>query len=275
MSAHSRKWRTLDDTEVSLMKRMSANGMARDHIMSFFVRPGRKISPAVVAELDEKRPNVPPASDAEAAAYIRRRLAEASTSVPYDGFGPTSTLRVHEILQLSTEGQAVLPGFESAFVEFKSCVPNDKEGKARVAKAMVGFANREGGYIFFGVSDAGDIAGLEGSANIERFWDQIADVVGRHFMPAFRWDKAVVELDDKQIAVIYVYAADQKPIIAAHDFTASVTAGSVYFRYERSAELIRPGDLLQLLHERDRRTLATSTQSSPRRQRASKSLVRP
>jgi hypothetical protein len=44
-------WRSLDELEIALMKRMKLDHLKRDYIMSFFMRPGRVISPAAINEV--------------------------------------------------------------------------------------------------------------------------------------------------------------------------------------------------------------------------------
>lgn len=256
MAQKSSSYRTLDDIEIALVKRMNLSGLARDYIMSFFVRPGRVISPAVVSEVDVKRPEISPATEREAEIYINKRLNEASSSEPYHGFGPTSSIRVLEVLQFTRDAQSALPGFESHYAEFKSDLSSDKTGKAHIARSLAAFANHRGGYVFLGISDDGAVCGLPDDADIEAFWDELSDVISGHFTPFFRWERGMVELAGKRVAVAYAFSASDKPVIASADFTTKIRSGQIYFRYNRSTSPIHPGDLLNILHERDLRAVA-------------------
>ncbi|WP_171012828.1 MULTISPECIES: helix-turn-helix domain-containing protein [unclassified Caulobacter] len=251
-------WRSLDRTEVALIKRMKMNGLPRDFIMSFFVRPGRKISAAAPNEIIKKFPDISPASNEEVAQFIERRIRETSNSDRNHGFNPVSSLRVHEILDLTSDGQSALPGFESHFAEFKREIPAEKAGKAKIARSMASFANNNGGYLFFGICDDGHIIGIDDSQNVERFWNDISDVVTRNFSPFFPWERSVVEISGKMIAVIYVFASDAKPIYSSSDFTKHIEEGSIYFRYNRSSEKIKAGDLFNILQKRDQRVAASA-----------------
>jgi hypothetical protein len=251
-------WRTLDDTEIALVKRMNLNKLPRDYIMSFFVRPGRVISPAAVSELKKERPEIEPASLAEVEAFIQRRLSEATPPDAREGFDPTSSIRVRELLQSATEAQSVLPGFESFVAEFKSTLPTDKPGKAKVARTLAAFANHRAGYIFFGIENDGTICGLPDISLIEKFWDELSDVVMHHFTPFFRWDRSVVEIGGKNVAVAYAYEAPDKPVFACDGYAGEIFSGQIYFRYNRSTDLIRGGDLINILNERDRRAIAVA-----------------
>lgn len=256
MTQKSSNYRTLDDIEIALVKRMKLNRLPRDYIMSFFVRPGRAITPAVVSELAQKRPEIPPASEADVELYINKRINEANSLEPYHGFGPTSALRVREVLQLTKEAQTALPGFESHFAEFKSGLSSEKSEKAHVARSLAAFANHRGGYVFLGIADDGAIRGIAEDADLEAFWDELSDVISSHFTPFFRWDRGVVDVSGKRVAVAYAFAANEKPVIASSDYTNKIRSGQIYFRYNRSTEPIHPGDLLAILHERDHRAVA-------------------
>ena len=245
------KWRTLYEIEIALAKRMNLSGLPRDYIHSFFARPGRVISPAFVSELDEKRPDIAPATMQDTEAFIARRLSEANREDRTHGFGPTSSVRVREILQLSADGQGALPGFESHFAEFKSEVPTTKLGKAKVAISLVSFANHQGGYVFIGVSNDGTVIGIPEEIDVERFWDDLSNVVTAHFTPFFPWERSVVEFGGSRIAVAYAHQANEKPIIVSDGYTPEIVPGQIFFRYSRSSEVIRAGDLIQMLHERD------------------------
>jgi hypothetical protein len=263
-SGRKSRLRGLDEIELALMKRMKLNDLPRDYIMSFFVRPGRKISSAVTSEVLKQCPDISPATDEDVKAFINRRLREASSPGDYHGFGPTSAIRVQEILELTQDGQTALPGFESHFAEFKSELPKDKEGKAKIARSMAAFANNDGGYVFFGIADGGKILGIPEAANIERFWNDISDVVTRHFTPFFPWERNIVPVNGKNVAVAYVFSADKKPIIASSSFTDHLKEGHIYFRYNRSSECIHAGDLINILRERDRIVAAQAADSARR-----------
>ncbi|WP_082769771.1 ATP-binding protein [Caulobacter sp. CCH9-E1] len=253
-------WRGLDRIEISLMKRMSVNGLPRDYIMSFFVRPGRKISSAAPSEVMTKCPGIPIASEDDVVTYINRRLRESGEVDRQHGFSPVSSIRVREILELTQDGQSALPGFESHFAELKLEIPKDKAGRAKIAKSMAAFANNDGGYIFFGIDNSGKILGLRADENVEEFWDKLSDIVNRSFAPFFVWERGLVDVGGFLVAVIYIYSADRKPIICSTDCTNELSEGSIFFRYNRSSERIKAADLIRILEERDRAAIGRAAQ---------------
>ena len=246
-------WRTLDAIEIALIKRMRLQNLPRDQIMSFFVRPGRVISPAALSELESVRPDIEPASVLDTQNYISRRIAETSRDVPYHGFGPLSELRSREILNLALEGQVALPGVKTHFSEFKAELPRERLSLAKSAKTMAAFANNLGGYIFYGVGDGGDLIGIDRGVRIESVLDALGDVV-RKFTPFFQWSHSSMIVADKLLVVVYTFRADNRPVICSADFTNEMRDGDIYFRYVRSSRRIQAVDLHILLKERERFT---------------------
>jgi len=151
-----------------------------------------------------------------------------------------------------------LPGLESHIAEFKSASSLERIARAKIAKTLAAFANHQGGYIFIGIEDDGTISGLPSDLRTEEFWDELSDVITRAFTPFFQWERNVVQVGEHRIAVAYAYPAPEPPIVASADYAGEIYAGRIYFRYNRSVEPIRPGDLLKMLHERDRRVAAAA-----------------
>jgi len=250
-------WRTLDELEIALMKRMKLEKLPRDYIMSFFMRPGRVISPAAINEVFKTRPEISPADLGELEAFVARRINEANEENPYHGFGPVSAVRVRDILRTVNKSQNVIPGLESYIAELKSASVLNKAVKAKIAKTLSAFANNEGGYVFIGIEDDGEITGLPVELDIERFWNELSDVITRNFTPFFRWERSVVAIGETKIAVAYAYQAMEQPIMASADY-ADIVSGRIYFRYNRSVEAIRPGDMQRLLSLRDKRVASAA-----------------
>jgi hypothetical protein len=255
--------RGLEHLEVALMKRMILDRFPRDRIMSFFVRPGRVISPAAKSEVEKGKigRDVEPATPDELARFVSSRLNEIR---PFNEYaGPLSPSRVREVISLTRDAQESLPGFENQFSEYKEVLPTDRLGRIRIAKVAASFANARGGYVFFGISDDRAIVGIEVTDQIERQFQSIFQCVNESFTPAFEWDHALVEISGKTIAAIYVYEAENKPIICTREHNNDIHKGHIYLRYSASSRLIEPGDLLSMLGERDRRMMSRGIPQAP------------
>lgn len=246
--------RGLDAFEVALIKRMAQSGYPRDAIMSFIVRPGRKISPAAVHDVTSGRigRDIEAATVQEAEQFMRKRVNEASQFTA----GPTSPTIIREILRVGHGPQQSLPGFETSLIEYKREVPNTKDGRSKIAKTVASLANAEGGYIFFGVEDSRNIVGVPDDINLGKFWTDLSIVVTSYFAPAITWTPATVPVEGKEISVIYVSESRQKPIVSTGEL-CDIKKGVIYYRYPGISKAIEPGDLFTLLSQRDRIVLAS------------------
>lgn len=181
--------RGLEHTEVALMKRMIMEGFPRDRIMSFFVRPGRVISPAAIGEIKNRSigADVEAASEEETRRYITVRLNEVRSATRDAIGGPVSPTRIREVLSLGDDAQVSLPGFESQFCEYKQQLPGDRRARVKIAKTASSFANSRGGYVFFGIDDSRKVCGIASDINVQRAIDALSQCINEFFAPNFRW----------------------------------------------------------------------------------------
>ena len=84
-------------------------------------------------------------------------------------------------------------------------------------RAMAAFANRDGGYIIFGIKDRPhELVGLQGEA-LERF-QSIDNAVWTTnlkecFSPEILWDKTTYDFEGCTYGLIYTYESINKPVI--------------------------------------------------------------
>lgn len=253
--------RGLEPYEVALIKNMRHRGMTRDFIMSLILRPGRRLTPAAVSEVMTGRigPEINRATDEEAEAFIQMRLTGAHANTASQLGGPTSQTVVLEIIRTAKTSEANYAALESRTLEFKECPPTDKAGCCAIAKTIAAYANAGGGYVVFGVRDDREVVGIAEPDKFAKICDQISDVATECFSPAVTWDKNLVEYEGKSLGVIYTHRASTKPVIAMRD-SADIQKSTIYFRYEGKSQRIEPGDLLSMLHQRDR---AIAAQAAP------------
>lgn len=103
-----------------------------------------------------------------------------------------------------------LPKFESMTVEFKQ-EWNDKKDGAGIKKTLVAFANTAGGDLYIGVSDDGQVLGLDDPNLIE---EKIATTVRDSISPSLVGNISVDRLNDeagKTILRVHVDAGRYKP----------------------------------------------------------------
>lgn len=254
--------RGLEAYEVALMKNMRNRGMTRDFIMSLILRPGRTLTPAAISEVMQGKigPDIDEATDAEADAFIQKRMNGVANISPDDLGSPTSQTVVLEVLRAANKSEGNAGALESRTLEFKEELPKDKAARCAIAKTIAAYANTGGGYVIFGISDDRTVVGISKTDIFSKYCDQISDIVTESFSPAVRWDKNVVQYKKKILGVIYVQKASDRPVVAVRD-SEDIKKSTVYFRYEGKTQRIEPGDLLQMLSERDRLVAAAAVSS--------------
>lgn len=99
---------------------------------------------------------------------------------------------------------------------------------------MASFANREGGYIIFGVKDKPhELLGLQGQA-LERFTSidnqEWTTNLKEYFAPEIVWEKTIYVFEEKKYGIIYTYSAKTKPIICKKD-ADELRKAAIYYRY--------------------------------------------
>jgi hypothetical protein len=229
---------------------MVAENLKRDEIMSYFIRPGRIISPAAISEINSGKigPHVTAASSHELASYIEARVNEPPPAANAEISGENSPINLRSKLSNFLMPQYL---FENSDIELKESLPNTKDGIGKIIKAMVAFANSGGGVIYFGVSDDRRIVGILNTVEEQEALRSIGDKCRELICPAINWNRVVFHMNSSLLAAICIERSNSKPVMVMTDFTNDVKAGDIYFRYSGQSSKIRPGDLMKLLAERD------------------------
>jgi ATP-dependent DNA helicase RecG len=123
---------------------------------------------------------------------------------------------------------------EGNTIEFKQNLPMPAE----LAKAMVAFANSDGGWLLVGVTDRGDVRGMTFGDREAQF---VPNVARNNCVPHLQHRTETVELDDKTVAVIRVERGRQKPYQANE---------RIYVRIGASMHAATQVELLSVLQER-------------------------
>lgn len=127
------------------------------------------------------------------------------------------------ILQLIAQG-------ENSAVEFKSSGVKPES----LAREIVAFANGQGGIIFIGVDDSGEILGIEASAKLEEW---VMNIVRNNVIPPLVVEYWVCTIETKEVAVITVPKGRDKPYQTA-DQKYMIRVGSTS-RVAAMSELMR------------------------------------
>lgn len=123
-------------------------------------------------------------------------------------------------------------------------------------KTMAAFANAQGGYIIFGVTDnPRTLKGLSGYHldqfdNLERA--KVTDDLNEFFSPEIHWEAETFKFEGKTLGVIYVPESDNKPIVAKKSFSIgkkNVHEGDILYRYNSRSEKIKYPELNRIIIE--------------------------
>ena len=137
---------------------------------------------------------------------------------------------------------------ESTTIEFKESF--NLRNLPKYAKTMAAFANNRGGYLIFGIKDSPRL--LKG-INKEKFdqikQEKITEFLLEHFSPEIRWGMNTIQIKDKYFGFIYVFEADEKPIICKKDKENILKSGEIYYRYRGQSRKIQYSELKKIIQE--------------------------
>ncbi len=164
-----------------------------------------------------------------------------------DQFDPFSENSLNKIFRLSSSTPNCLAVDEGISIEFKENFILDL--KDDYSKICASYANSDGGYILFGVSDAQKrMLGLS-SDNFKNKDPAKITIALREFLaPDIKWHKYVHEFQGKVFGLIYVERAAVKPVIITKN-GRDVKEGDIYYRYPGQSLRIRYPELRQIIDE--------------------------
>lgn len=242
--------RGLQDWEIALIKRMMEEGYARDKMHAYFNRPERTLTPAAFSEIKLGRfgASIRAASADELSRFVEG-FSKSPSTAESDPIGRATLAKL-----LQTEA-GTLKVSENDHLEFKASFSFADNTFSKIACAMAALANNRGGYILCGIEDgSGRVIGL---ATREAFGCDLArwaTTLKRCLMPVPTFERMLTEVDGKTVGVLYIEAAENKPVIATKTFGDKMKDGAVYFRYPGQSTAIGYGEMAALLSDRDRRS---------------------
>ncbi|NMB96962.1 MAG: ATP-dependent DNA helicase [Clostridiaceae bacterium] len=100
-----------------------------------------------------------------------------------------------------------IQGGEGKNVEFKEELPSSQA----IAKTVIAFSNTAGGKLIIGVSNQGEVTGLQPNVDILELRDKVASVIYDNCYPNVLPDIYTTTIDDKVLLVIEVYRGNLLP----------------------------------------------------------------
>lgn len=175
-----------------------------------------------------------------------KKAASPSVSSPF-------TLEVlAEIFKTSPEAPDRLISRESGWLEFKESY--NWNSMSEYTRTLAGFANAEGGFIVFGVSDKPRrLKGLRTTAFEDEDPARITAYLNDLLSPAISWESTTHEVTGKKFGLIHVHAAAHKPIIATKSVDKAIREGDIFYRYRGRTQRIKYAELRHLLDDQRKR----------------------
>lgn len=145
---------------------------------------------------------------------------------------PFALAKLRLIFKKSSRNRNTIGTNEGITIEYK-----ESFGWASISdyfRAMAAFANRDGGYIIFGIKDhPHEFRGLQGEA-LNRFKDIDNAVwttnLKEHLAPEVIWEKTSYEFEGLTYGLIYTHASINKPVICKKD-SGELKKAAIYYRY--------------------------------------------
>ncbi|EKE02268.1 MAG: hypothetical protein ACD_20C00404G0001 [uncultured bacterium] len=169
-------------------------------------------------------------------------------------FDPFSKEQLVKIFRVN-DNPLRLVSRESSWLEFKQSF--SKHSLPKYAKTMAAYANKEGGYIVFGIKNSPhDVIGLNNDYFDELDPVEITKKLREYFSPEIDFSLNSIKYQKKNIGIIYTYKSLNKPIICKkyqpQGDKVFFREGAVYYRYNAQNDEIKYEDLNNLLNEKQR-----------------------
>lgn len=244
--------RGLEDWEISVIKRMIAEGYARDKMHAYFNRPERTLTPAAFSEIKAGMFGTGvPACDSRDLARFVENFSKSPTAAENDPVGIATIARL-----VSVDGDTKqLIVTENSHIEFKASFSFQDNTFSKILRAIAAMANNSGGYIICGVEDgSGTVLGLKSPELFESDLARWSMIARDCLMPLPVFERRLIDVAGKKVGLIYVEPARHKPVVATKNFGEKIRSGAIYYRYPGQSADIAYGELACLLSERDRRS---------------------
>jgi hypothetical protein len=251
--------RSMTDEEIGLVKAMLDRGFKNDQAHFYFNRIDRLVSSGRITQIKqgEYGARVAAASAVELDTFLERWAALRSAE---NGAGALSPDHSRIIISLFERGEPhwIMRTEETHRAECKQAFrlkPEQNFGDA--VKTIAAFANNCGGYLLFGVHNGTRAAqGLAGDFFANADPAEINRLLAGALDPVPTVNKFSVQLGTATIGVLHVEKHEAAPVIALKVIGDAVKEGAIYYRYVGESRSIKPGELRQIIAERERKAVA-------------------
>jgi hypothetical protein len=141
---------------------------------------------------------------------------------------------------------------ESSTLEFKENF--NKNSLAKYAKTMAAFANRDGGYLIFGVKDKPrTVVGMRDNIFDEYDDEKFVEKLNEYFSPEIKFERTTIKYFNLNVGIIYVHKSISKPVVCTKSIQSNgnfvIREGAIYYRYSAKSPEIKYPDLKIMLEQ--------------------------
>jgi hypothetical protein len=162
---------------------------------------------------------------------------------------PFSNRILSEIFKIDSSDPDRLISRENSQLEFKETFSWNNQ-KARYGKIGSSFANKNGGYLVFGIKNKPRIViGMQDTQFEEIDPSHISSFFSSTFSPEVEWKHYIHILNNKKIGVLYFSESKNKPVVCTKSVSGELLDGDIYYRYSGQSQKIKYSELTILLNE--------------------------
>ncbi len=160
----------------------------------------------------------------------------------------TKSELLDKIFILNSSNPLLIASRESSFLDFKANF--NLASMTDYGKTMASFANKDGGFIIFGIKDKPrEITGIEKARFDGVDPAKMTEILNSYFQPEINYEIDIKDWEGKHFGIIYTFPSQQRPIMAIKNSGDLIKDGEIYYRYGGKTEKIRYPELKKLLDE--------------------------
>ncbi|GIK33383.1 MAG: ATP-binding protein [Armatimonadetes bacterium] len=164
---------------------------------------------------------------------------------------PFSAEQLAYLFEVDPDRPRLLKRRESKTLEIKENFNLSNDAKGMYGRSMAAFANREGGYILFGVKDKPhELVGMTNDTFENMDPTQLQQFLAGQLAPGVDWVHCLHQIGNRKFGLIYTSPARCKPVVAIKQGPKDIRDGDIYFRYQGETKRIGSAELHQLIQDR-------------------------
>ena len=262
--------RSISDVEIGVIKAMLLKGMMNRDIQVYFNRQDRPVNSGRITQirLGSYGPNVEVASEGELNAFLAKfpsTLVGVTVQRGSIDHEPSVEQRAASLFEDRGSNGWFLKRHETDGYECKETFCLKPEYRfADALRSIAGLANKDGGFVFFGVSELQDrsliATGLKDHSFLQTDPSEVNRCLAGTLDPVPSFGMFTLTLGDKIVGCIHVEKHPYPPVVAVKNISSDVKEGAIYYRYVGETRTIRPGELRQIISYREHKAVSEFAQ---------------